>query len=113
MKRLDLLDAYSRADVLFVHLNDYDAFKKVLPSKLFEYAATGKPIWAGVDGYAAQFVTEEIDNAAVFYPCDVAQAEAAFDRLAIWHIARRGFVAKFERGNIVKQMAQDIIELAA
>jgi len=31
------------ADVLFLHLNAYKAFEKVLPSKIFEYAATGRP----------------------------------------------------------------------
>jgi hypothetical protein len=111
MKRVDLIDAYRAADVLFVHLNDYDAFKKVLPSKLFEYAATGKPIWAGVDGYAAQFVQEEIENAAVFYPCNVEAAVAAFERLRIAPTARAGFVTKFARGNIVKEMANDIVGL--
>lgn len=113
MKRLDLIAAYHSADVLFVHLNDYAAFKKVLPSKLFEYGATGKPIWAGVDGYAARFVTEEIENAAVFYPCDVEQAVAAFERLRIGQTARAGFIAKFSRTNIVNAMARDIVSLAA
>ena len=50
MSRNKLIEAYREADILFLHLNDYDAFKKVLPSKLFEYAALGKPIWAGVSG---------------------------------------------------------------
>ena len=49
-----LLAAYSNADILFLHLNAHAAFEKVLPSKIFEYAATGKPIWAGVAGYAAR-----------------------------------------------------------
>ena len=54
MPRSALLEAYSTADILFLHLNAQAAFEKVLPSKIFEYAATGKPIWAGVAGYAAQ-----------------------------------------------------------
>ena len=36
-----LIQAYQHADILFMHLNDYDAFLKVLPSKVFEYAALG------------------------------------------------------------------------
>ncbi len=67
-RRTELLAAYQAADVLFLHLGAYAAFEKVLPSKLFEYAALGKPVLAGVAGYAAQFVREEIDNAAVFSP---------------------------------------------
>lgn len=111
MKRLDLIAAYRAADVLFVHLNDYDAFKKVLPSKLFEYAATGKPIWAGVDGYAAHFVSTEISNAAVFHPCDVDGAIRAFERLLLEDEPRGEFVAKYARSNIAKEMANDIVGL--
>jgi glycosyltransferase involved in cell wall biosynthesis len=62
VQRDELLKAYHAADVLFLDLNDYDAFKKVLPSKIFEYAALGKPVWAGVSGYAAEFVRSEINN---------------------------------------------------
>ncbi|MNT33972.1 putative glycosyl transferase [compost metagenome] len=109
MKRQELIAAYQAADVLFVHLNDYDAFKKVLPSKLFEYGASGKPVLAGVDGYAAKFVAEEIPNAAVFYPCDADAAVAAFDRLVIQDTRREQFVAKFSRMNIAREMAGDII----
>ena len=47
MKRAQLIKAYLSADVLFLHLNDHDAFLKVLPSKLFEYGAMAKPIWQG------------------------------------------------------------------
>ena len=55
VSRSDLFDEYKNADVLFLHLNDYAAFRKVLPSKIFEYAATGKPILAGVAGYMQNF----------------------------------------------------------
>ena len=65
--------------MLFLHLGAHAAFEKVLPSKLFEYAALGKPVLAGVAGFAARFVREEISNAAVFPPCDVAGAVRAFD----------------------------------
>ena len=57
--RANLAKEYEAADILFVHLNDYEAFKKVLPSKIFEYAATGKPVIAGLAGYAATFVESE------------------------------------------------------
>ncbi|HIB84975.1 MAG TPA: glycosyltransferase WbuB, partial [Chromatiaceae bacterium] len=72
--RVQLLEYYRLADVLFLHLNDIAAFERVLPSKLFEYAASGKPILAGVSGYAAEFILEEISNSAIFPPCN---AEAA------------------------------------
>jgi glycosyltransferase involved in cell wall biosynthesis len=111
MKRAQLIAAYQTADVLFLHLNDYDAFKKVLPSKLFEYGAMGKPIWAGVSGYAAEFVHAELDNSAVFHPCNAAEAERVFSQLCLRNEPRDRFVAKFARMNIAREMAADIMEL--
>ncbi len=113
VKRVELLEAYRAADVLFLHLNDYDAFKKVLPSKLFEYAALGKPVWAGVSGYAAEFVRSEINNAAVFHPCDVEGAVQAFDELTLQDAPRTAFVTKYARPNISQKMAEDVLAVAS
>jgi hypothetical protein len=109
MKRAQLIEAYQAADVLFLHLNDYDAFRKVLPSKLFEYGAMGKPIWAGVSGYAAEFVRAELDNAAIFHPCDAADAERVFSQLRLQSEPRYRFSAKFARNNIVNELASDVV----
>lgn len=109
--RAELIRAYQKADVLFLHLNDYDAFRKVLPSKLFEYGALGKPIWAGVAGYAASFVAENLDNAEVFCPCDVDAAMAAFKKLRIENRPRSSFVRRYSRKAIMDQMAGDLVSL--
>ncbi|SRR6266581_724930 len=108
-----LLEAYRTSDVLFVHLNDYPAFERVLPSKLFEYAAMGKPVLAGVSGFAAGFVQSEIENAAVFRPCDVAGAIRALNALRLEDAPRAGFVAKYTRTAISRRMAQDVLSVAA
>jgi glycosyltransferase involved in cell wall biosynthesis len=112
VSRAELLDAYRGADVLFLHLGSHAAFEKVLPSKVFEYAALGKPILAGVAGYAARFIHEEIGNAAVFAPCDVAGALVAFDSLQMTDRPRPQFVAKYARANIARAMADDMLLLA-
>lgn len=112
VSRAELLDAYRASDVLFLHLGRHGAFEKVLPSKLFEYAAMGKPILAGVAGYAARFIHEEIGNAAVFAPCDVAAALVAFDSLQLSDRPRPAFVAKYARANIARAMAEDMLALA-
>lgn len=111
MSRDKLIEEYKQADVLFLHLNDYDAFKKVLPSKIFEYAAMGKPIWAGIPGYSAQFVRTEISNAAIFSPCDADAAEQALVNLIIRDVPRSEFVKKFARENICRKLAKDILSL--
>lgn len=107
--RQQLIEAYQAADILFVHLNDYEAFRKVLPSKIFEYGAMGKPIWAGVAGFAADFIRAEIQNAAVFPPCDVDAAATALDELKMVTAARTDFVAKYSRCSIMRTMAADIL----
>ncbi|WP_152907219.1 glycosyltransferase, partial [Pseudomonas aeruginosa] len=109
--RSELIAAYQKADVLFLHLNDYDAFRKVLPSKLFEYAALGKPIWAGVAGYSAGFIQDFISNAAVFRPCNVEDAIKAFSSLSMMTKPRKEFVERFAREKIMKALAEDIISV--
>ncbi len=111
VRRPALLEAYREADVLFLHLNALPSLENVLPSKLFEYATTGRPIWAGVAGVPARFIEEEIDNAACFPPCDVEGAIAAFGRLEVSSRPRPAFVAKWRRDRIMGDMADDILAL--
>jgi hypothetical protein len=113
VKRSVLLDIYRDADVLFLHLNDFRAFRRVLPSKLFEYAASSKPIWAGVAGYAADFIREEVPNAAVFAPCDIESALGAFKQLNLAPTFRDEFVQRFSRQRIMREMAKDVLTLTA
>ena len=110
IERQQLIREYQAADILFLHLNDYDAFKKVLPSKLFEYGAMGKPIWAGVAGYAAEFVHLELPNAAVFKPCDAHDAELSFESLQMGVMSRADFLEKYARDNIMEKMAADFLD---
>ena len=43
-------------DAALVPLRKADVFKTVLPSKIFEASAMGKPIILGVDGYARELI---------------------------------------------------------
>lgn len=105
-----LIEEYGKADILFLHLNNFDAFKRVLPSKVFEYGAMGKPVWAGVQGFSADFIRTEINNAAVFQPCDAAAAVTALAKLTFNTRPRPSFVKKYSRAKICESMAADIIK---
>jgi hypothetical protein len=83
----------------------------VLPSKVFEYAALGKPVWAGVAGYAAKFIREEVANSAVFSPGNVAEAVKGFESLELTDRPRPEFVARYARANISRAMADDVFAL--
>jgi hypothetical protein len=112
MGRKELVEAYKSADVLFLHLNDYPAFRKVLPSKVFEYGAMGKPVWAGVSGFAATFVRTELSNSALFHPCDVEGALKSFNDLRFENTLRNDFVRKYSRGRVTRELAEDILSIA-
>ena len=111
MPRAELLERYRQSDVLFLHLNDYPAFQKVLPSKVFEYGATGKPILAGVAGLAAEFVEKNLENAAVFKPCDTEGFVEALGKLKLEHVSRHDFVRNYRRSRYVEELASDLLDL--
>lgn len=107
--RVDLLRLYSQCDYLFLHLNDYPAFEKVLPSKVFEYASTGKPIIAGVAGYARDFVENNVEGAVVFDSCSVDAFVQAFKALPKTMVKRQEFIEKYQRQNIARKMAEELL----
>jgi len=112
VNRTKLLEIYKSSDVLFLHLNDYEAFKKVLPSKLFEYATTNKFIIAGVGGYAKEFIEENISDAIVFEPCNADDFYEKFKKvLNFSDINRISFIEKFKRKNIMNLMSKEVYEL--
>ena len=112
VERAELLKIYKNSDFLFLHLNDYEAFKKVLPSKIFEYAVTNKFIIAGVGGYAKEFIEKNIDNVILFEPCSADDFYKKFINSDLEsHIDRKEFINKFSRQKIMEEMSQRIVEL--
>jgi len=110
VNRKDLLKIYNSADYLFLHLNDYPAFRKVLPSKIFELATFKKPILAGVSGFSAQFINEKINNSFVFNPCDyIALVNYLLNSEETLNIDRSDFIQKFKRSIINEKMANSIL----
>lgn len=109
VKRDDLLSYYADSDYLFLHLNDYKAFEKVLPSKLFEYGASNIPILGGISGYSAEFASEYISNIFLFKPCDV-NSVVKFLQSNQYSLQKRDdFVSRFRRERISKEMADSIL----
>jgi glycosyltransferase involved in cell wall biosynthesis len=111
--RDQLLRHYRDADILFLHLNELEAFHKVLPSKIFEYAATGLPMLAGVSGHAAEFLGHHLPDVEVFRPLDAPAMVAAANRLIASPNSpdRNLFCKSFARRSIMQRMATDVLEL--
>ncbi len=107
--RQELLASYQNADYLLVHLNDWEACQRVLPSKLFEYGATDKPILAGVSGYAASFIRDHLPNTIIFNPTDVADLVRQLRETPYQTQERVAFKRQFARHTINQELAGYII----
>ena len=111
VSRFELKIIYNTADYLFLHLNDYSAFKKVLPSKIFELATYPKTILAGVSGYSSDFIKKEVTNSFVFDPCDVNSLVSFLKNdKSLNQIDRIVFKEKYRRSSINKKMSTNIIK---
>jgi glycosyltransferase involved in cell wall biosynthesis len=110
ISRKELIIEYEKSDILFLHLNNYEAFLKVLPSKLFEYAAMKKPILAGISGYSAEFAISEITDCHVFNPSNYKEAVKKIKNINLNINTRKTFIDKYSRKSIMKKMARDIYD---
>ncbi len=111
VSREELIGYYNESDFLFLHLNDLDAFKRVLPSKLFEYVAFEKPIIAGVAGYAAEFTKENLKNYILFPPTEVDSMVSQLLTFKNNGEHNTQFIQKYSRKNILREMANTILSL--
>ncbi len=109
VERKTLLEYYRNSHYLFLHLNTFKSFEKVIPSKIFEYAALNIPILAGVSGYPARFIKEEVkNNVFVFEPCDPGRLHNYLLNSRYKLEERPDFVEKYQRKAIADAMANSI-----
>jgi glycosyltransferase involved in cell wall biosynthesis len=105
-----LIEEYNAADFLFMHLNDYDAFKKVLPSKVFELGVFPKPLIAGVNGYSRSFVEQNLPGSILVAPCNAVQL---VEKVRHYNfevpLDRSEFIARYRRDSINEKMAKSIL----
>jgi len=113
LNRSKLYKYYSDADILFLHLNNIPAFRRVLPSKIFEYVALGRPIVAGLSGYSADFLKNNVPSAYLFNPGDYKGAVLSFQDAIVSEVSKdviSKFVKKYSRAVIMDKMADHLIE---
>lgn len=113
VSRNKLFAFYKEADLLFCHLNNFQVFNTVLPSKIFEYAATGKPFLAGVSGYASSFLEKNVQGVEIFTPLDIGGMVGALKNVKSVpkHLDRVAFCNKFSREKISLEIAKEILSL--
>lgn len=110
--RNELLEFYRKSDYLFIHLNNYRSFEKVLPSKLFEYCAFDIPIIAGLSGYPRKFVETNVENHILFEPGNAEQMADKLKNYNYRNTRRTAFIEKYRRDLIMQKMAGSIISCA-
>ncbi|MBI1222776.1 MAG: glycosyltransferase [Bacteroidetes bacterium] len=109
VKRSELFEIYKNTDFFFLHLNDYDAFKKVLPSKIFEMGAYNIPIIAGVGGFANEFIRKNVPNSILFDPGDVQSMVEQLKNYTYHEEERIQFKQDFTRAAINDKLAASIL----
>jgi glycosyltransferase involved in cell wall biosynthesis len=111
VNRSELLNYYDNADILFLHLNDVPAFRRVLPSKIFEYAAIGKPIVAGLSGYSENFMKTNLPYANVFKSGSIEDAYSSVLKASTVNVPMdmiSKFMQFYSRQSIMNKMASHI-----
>jgi len=110
VKREKLVEVYGCADILYFQLADLDAFLRVIPSKVFEYAVYGKPIVAVVKGYSKYFVESSLDGCYVAEPNNVENIVETINNIeADCYYNRNDFIEKYSRNSINEKMSSSIL----
>ncbi len=111
VNREQLIEEYNKADFLFMHLNDYDAFRKVLPSKVFELGVFPKPLIAGVNGFSREFVSRNLPGSIIIDPCNASElvTKVLSYKTEQSSLDRKDFINSFRREVINREMATSIL----
>lgn len=105
----------SLIDVALVPLRRSESFKAVLPSKIFENAAMGKPILLGVEGEAKELV-ERYGAGVCYLPEDREDFLARLDEISTLSVYQKAIsgcqrlASDFDRKVLADQMLQIISE---
>ncbi len=103
----DIYSYISVLDIALINLKKSDAFKKVIPSKIFENAALQKPILLGLEGEAKSII-ESYQAGIAFQPEDGADFKAKLSRL----MEDPAFYQQCQQGGLRLAKDHDRIKLA-
>lgn len=98
VNREEILDAYVTSDAGYIGLKSHDIFSHVIPSKLFEYGATGVPIlYCGPRGSVSSAIIEKYGLGAVVARPDQFSAEDVKNVIRHYreHADVQGFMAEY------------------
>lgn len=101
--REHMVALYEAADILFLQLFNSPYFYKVIPSKIFEYLVTDKPIVYGLDG-VSKTILQQYPRTYSFKPDDVNDLIRAIQQVDLQHVKRdcASLYRKTQSQNFVK-----------
>ncbi len=110
--RQDAVNITNMLDACIVHLRDTPLFRTVIPSKIFEVMALGKPILMGVAGEAREIVIDQAQAGIPFQPQNAENLNRAIDKVRTLSFDAekvRTFVKReFDRDKIALRMLAEI-----
>tara|TARA_Y100000287_G_C14000533_1_gene247275 strand:+ start:14 stop:493 length:480 start_codon:yes stop_codon:yes gene_type:complete len=65
IKKKDILNVFKNADCCMLQIANFKSLSMVIPSKIFEYTASGLPIIFSSEGFTRNFISK-IDNSIYF-----------------------------------------------
>jgi hypothetical protein len=106
---------YAHADCLMLQLGLYSSLSMVIPSKIFEYAATPYPVLFGASGFTSSFINQ-ISGTIRFEQCNAESFMAAIERSRTAIVdpdQRNRFLDRYDAGKIYSDYARHISGLNA
>ena len=106
---------YAHADCLMLQLGLYSSLSMVIPTKIFEYAATPYPILFGASGFTSSFI-DQISGTIGFDQCNAESFLAAIERARLAKVnqeQRNKFLDRYDAGKIYSDYARHILGLKA
>jgi glycosyltransferase involved in cell wall biosynthesis len=107
--RYELIEEYQKADALFLQVGNYRSLDMVIPSKIFEYAATRLPILAGVRGYTRDFI-DQIPGVQFFTQKNITSFLRQIKEIKTFSHNRDQFIEQYDRTKIMVKYADHLLD---
>jgi hypothetical protein len=115
LSRDELVSIYAHADCLMLQLGLYSSLSMVIPTKIFEYAATPYPILFGASGFTSSFI-DQISGTIGFDQCNAESFLAGIERARTTKVdleQRNRFLDGCDASKIYADYARHILGLDA
>ncbi|MCF6768123.1 glycosyltransferase family 4 protein [Thiotrichales bacterium 19S11-10] len=110
--RQDAIDITNMLDASIVHLKNTPLFQTVIPSKIFESMALGKPILMGVKGESRDIVINQAQAGVAFEPEDAENLNQMINQIQKESIDSQKIIdftyEYFDRNKIALRMLEEI-----